>query len=120
VARTLERRGADAAEIAAALERAPLGALVELGRGVAIRHGAVMAFSPELASADLVPDACLAAVAYRYLALVAGRAVFTASLDGVRRGLLSGVVDDTAIVEALTAQRPTSPGTGSPSWRRGR
>jgi hypothetical protein len=59
-----------------------------------------------------VPDACLAAVAYRYLALVAGRAVFTARLDGVRRGLLSGVVDDTAVVEVLIAQRPYEPWHG--------
>jgi hypothetical protein len=66
VATTLERRGVDATEIAAALERleaAPLGALVEVGRGVAIRHGAVTAFLPELGSSDLVPEACLAAVA---------------------------------------------------------
>jgi hypothetical protein len=115
VATTLERRGADAAEIAAALERleaAPLGALVELGRGVAFRHGAVTAFSPELASAYLVPAACLVAVAYRYLALVAGRAVFAAPLDGVRRGLLAGLVDDTASVDVLLAERPYEPWHG--------
>jgi hypothetical protein len=46
------------------------------------------------------------------LALVAGRAVFTARLDGVRQGLLSGVVDNTAVVEVLTAQRPYEPWHG--------
>jgi hypothetical protein len=38
--------------------------------------------------------------------------VFTARLDGVRRGLLSGVVDDMAVVEVLMAQRPYEPWHG--------
>ena len=115
VATTLQRRGADASEIAAALDRleaASTGALVELGRGVAARHGSVTSFSPELASADLVPAACLVTVAYRYLALVAGRAVFAARLDGVRQGLLAGSVDDAVTVEVLAAQRPYEPWHG--------
>ncbi len=115
VATTLKRRGAGATEITAALarlEEAPAGELVELGRGVGIRNGSVTSFSPDFWSADLVRDACMVAIAYRYLALVAGRAVFAGPLDGVRTGLLAGVVDDTVSVEVLAAQRPYEPWHG--------
>lgn len=101
----LERAGADAAERKATLERiaaAEVGELVDLGRGLVIRHGttggASMSFDGQPVS-DLFP----LAIAYHLLAFFVGELIYVDALEPVRTMLRSErELDETeALVEGL-------------------
>jgi hypothetical protein len=85
---------------------------VELGHGLAIRHGSVTAFQANLAGDRPVPGACLAAIAYRFLALLAGPAILHTGLHDLRDQLRRGEVDGAVTVAAMRAQRPAEPWHG--------
>ena len=115
IEKMLRRRGVAQREIDIALarmERAAPDQFVELGPGLAIRHGSVTAFEPDLAAERPVPGACLAAIAYRFLALLIGPAILCSRLHDLRNQLRRGEFDGSVIVAAMRAQRPPEPWHG--------
>jgi hypothetical protein len=115
LATTLRRRGAGSEEIQAALRSlaaADVGDRVELGRGVAARKGSVQSFTPDLSRSGTVPDACVLAIAYRFLALVAGTGIYAAALDPIRTALLGSADQSGWETTWLLARRPHEPWHG--------
>jgi hypothetical protein len=82
----LARAGADAAERYAALERiaaADVGELVDVGRGLAIRHGTGAAASMTF-DGERVSDEFPLAIAYHLLAFFVGELIYVDALEPVR------------------------------------
>jgi ATP-dependent exoDNAse (exonuclease V) alpha subunit len=111
----LGRLGANKAEITHALaihDKAAIGEVVSLGRELKIRKGQVGRFEPDLSHGGRVGDECLLAIAYRFLAIGLGAALYSPALDGVRAALSGrgGYADWQ--VEWLIAARPHEPWHG--------
>ncbi len=115
IEKMLRRAGVAKDGIDAALARMEAAApdrLVELGHGLTVRQGSITAFQPDLAGERPVQGACLAAIAYRFLALLTGPAILHSGLHDLRDQLRRGEVDGFVIVAATRAQRPPEPWHG--------
>lgn len=110
IEKMLRRANAGESEIEAALSRvagAAPGEVVPLGHGITIRHGSAAVFQPDLASERPVAGACLAAMAYRFLAMISGSAILHRDLYDPRDQLRRGEIEDSVTVAAMwTRQRP--------------
>jgi hypothetical protein len=101
----LERAGVDAAEREAALEQitaAEVGELVDVGRGLAIRHGTTAGAWMTL-DGQPVSDEFPLAIAYHLLAFFVGELVYVDALEPVRAVLRGerALTDSEVLVECL-------------------
>lgn len=87
---TLKRSGADQNELRWARERveaAPLGVRTQVAPGLAVKHGEANAVSPDLRGPIAAEESFLA-IAFLYLALNVGRAIYSPGFESVRHTLL--------------------------------
>lgn len=114
IATRLRRAGAGETEVAAALAKhdaAPRDVVVELVPGLTVRKGSADRY--ELPYAEhLVADECLLGIAYLFLALGIGTAIYAPELGAVRAVLHGEAAHDVWKVEALRAERPCEPWHG--------
>lgn len=101
----LERAGADALERKAALERvaeAESGEVVDVGRGISIRHGTTEGAGMTLGG-QVVTDLFPLAIAYHLLAFFVGHLIYSEAMQPVREMLLGSrpIASDEVLVESL-------------------
>ena len=87
---TLRRRGADQDELREARERvkaAPVGIRTQVAPGLAVKHGRTNSVSPDLRRPFAAEESFLA-IAFLYLALNVGSAIYSPGFESVRRTLL--------------------------------